>query len=134
MRTAFLSRTPLLFAVGFFVLGLGAWGLWVQTHLLAAPCLLLALVGLWAGLLDAEEEQHGRPHHVLTAALPLMLGPVLLVTADLVGRSVGGDHFGLAVLGRLALLAALATAALAAFVHFVSRLALGVERTSLSRG
>lgn len=132
MHATSLFRTPFLLAVGFFVLGLGAWGAWTQTHLVAAPLLLLAVVGLWAGLLDADDMQRGHHRHALASSLPLMLGPVLLITADLVGRSVSGELLGLLVLGRIALLTALATAALTVLVHFVSTLAVGIDRVSPS--
>ena len=116
------------------VLGLGAWALWVQTHLVVAPLLLLAVVGLWAGLLHADDAQRGRHRHALATSLPLVLGPVLLVTADLVGRSVSGELLGFATLGRFALVGLVATALLTGLVHFVSTLALGLDRLPTSKG
>lgn len=129
MFAASSFRTPALLALGFFVLGLGAWGLYIGSGSLVGPLVLFIGVGLWAGLMEADAVERGEGRRPLGASLPLLLGPALLVTTDLLGRSASGIPVDLVELAHTTgLLFGAAGAALFVLTNFVAVLALGLDR------
>lgn len=120
-------RVAYLLTLGFFVLGLGAWGLFVWSGSWVGPLVLLLAVGLWAGLLEASVAQRGKLPHPVGAAGLLLLGPLTLAVADLVGRSVSGEALALSMIVRGVLAFAVAALALALLAHFVTQLVQGLD-------
>lgn len=135
MRTVSSYRTPALLALGFFVLGLGTWSLYLGSGSLVGPLVLFFGVGLWAGLMEADAVERGERRHPLGAALPLLLGPALLVTADLLGRTASGAVLDLVEVARVGgLIFGAAGVALLVLTNFVAALALGLDRYFAAHG